>query len=77
MISQPLSRNGENGANGLHAPAHLVDLGPNPGLAHAVNQLLGEMNSALVILLSLKTAWRLSVQVFKSFNYYQYFGKTK
>ena len=70
MISQPLSRNGENGANGLHAPAHLADLGPNPGLAHAVNQPLREMSSALEILLNLNTAWRLSVQVFKIFNYY-------
>ena len=51
MILQPLSRNGENGANGLPAQ-HLVDLAPNPGLAHAVKQLLREKSSALVILLS-------------------------
>ena len=63
MILQPLLRNGENGANGLHAPAHLADLAPNPGLAHAVNQLLREKSSALGIPLSLKIVYYLSVQV--------------
>ena len=62
MISQPLPRNGENGANGLPAP-HLADLAPNSGHAHAVNQLLREKSSALGIPLSLKIVYYLSVQV--------------
>ena len=62
MILQPLSENGENGANGLHAQ-HLADLGPNSGIAHAVNQLLREKISALGMPLSLKIVYYLSVQV--------------
>ena len=66
MISQPLPRNGENGADGLPAP-HLADLAPNSGHAHAVNQRLEATCCVLEMCQKLKNARHLSAQVIHCF----------